>query len=132
MGLIIDTENFNIIDFVTDDDDNEKSLFDEVLEEFIVEWQKSSGEPVKQIELFHEYSEALLETADKSGKKFLKKWQTMEDDRVRDTHDYLQGVVVDRDERFYTFDGDSARYPGDFGLPENNVNCRCYVELIAQ
>ena len=63
MGLIIDTENFNIIDFVTDDDDNEKSLFDEVLEEFIVEWQKSSGEPVKQIELFHEYSEALLETA---------------------------------------------------------------------
>lgn len=78
------------------------------------------------------YNEALLETADQSGKAYRKRWQTMEDDRVRDTHDYLQGVTVGKDERFYTYDADSARYPGDFALPENNVNCRCYVELIAE
>lgn len=59
-----------------------------------------------------------------------KRWRTMMDDRVRDTHDYLEGMVVPFSERFYTYDGDSADYPGGFALPENNVNCRCVVEVI--
>ena len=59
-----------------------------------------------------------------------KRWRTMHDDRVRDTHDYLEGVVVPFGSRFYTYDGDSAEYPGGFSLPENNVNCRCVVEVI--
>jgi hypothetical protein len=49
----------------------------------------------------------------------------MDDDRVRDTHMFLEGVEVPMGERFYTFDGDSAMIPGDFALPENNINCRC-------
>lgn len=57
-----------------------------------------------------------------------KRWATMQDDRVRETHDYLEGEAVPLDELFYTFDGDSARFPGDFFLPENNVNCRCWLE----
>lgn len=59
-----------------------------------------------------------------------KRWRTMQDDRVRDTHDYLEGMVVPFNERFYTYDGDSADYPGGFDLPENNINCRCVVEVI--
>ena len=59
-----------------------------------------------------------------------KRWRTMMDDRVRDTHDYLEGMVVPFNERFYTYDGDSAEYPGGFDLPENNINCRCVVEVI--
>lgn len=59
-----------------------------------------------------------------------KRWRTMNDDRVRDTHDYLEGMVVPFDSRFYTYDGDSAEFPGGFALPENNVNCRCVVEVI--
>lgn len=59
-----------------------------------------------------------------------KRWRTMMDDRVRDTHDYLEGMVVPFGSRFYTYDGDSAEYPGGFSLPENNVNCRCVVEVI--
>ena len=59
-----------------------------------------------------------------------KRWQTMEDDRVRDTHSYLQGMVVPFGERFYSYDGDSAEYPGGFALPENNIGCRCVVEVI--
>jgi hypothetical protein len=59
-----------------------------------------------------------------------KRWRTMQDDRVRDTHDYLEGMVVPFNERFYSYDGDSADYPGGFTLPENNVNCRCVVEVI--
>ena len=56
-----------------------------------------------------------------------KTYETMQDLKVRDTHDYLQGITVGIDEEFYTFDGDSARYPGDFKTPQNNINCRCCV-----
>lgn len=59
-----------------------------------------------------------------------KRWQTMEDDRVRDTHSYLQGMVVSFGSEFWTWDGDHAEYPGGFILPENNINCRCVVEVI--
>lgn len=56
-----------------------------------------------------------------------KTYETMQDLKVRDTHDYLQGMTVGIDEEFYTYDGDSARYPGDFKTPQNNINCRCWV-----
>lgn len=57
-----------------------------------------------------------------------KTWVTMMDDRVRETHDYLEGVTVGIDDEFITFDGDRAQAPGLFSLPENNISCRC--ELI--
>lgn len=56
-----------------------------------------------------------------------KVWITMNDDRVRDTHWFIHDMEVSKDERFYTFDGDSARFPGDFYKAENNVNCRCEI-----
>lgn len=56
-----------------------------------------------------------------------KTYETMQDLKVRDTHDYLQGMTVGIDEEFFTYDGDSARYPGDFKTPQNNINCRCWV-----
>lgn len=59
-----------------------------------------------------------------------KRWQTMEEDRVRDSHSYLQGMVVPFDADFYTYDGDHAPFPGMFELPENSINCRCVVEII--
>ena len=61
----------------------------------------------------------------------MKTWETMMDDRVRDTHDYLEGVTIPLGARFYTFDGDSAMQPGDFMLAENNVNCRCILRYTA-
>ena len=59
-----------------------------------------------------------------------KRWQTMMDDRVRDTHSYLQSMEVPFDEDFWTYDGDHAPAPGMFERPENNINCRCIVEVI--
>jgi hypothetical protein len=67
---------------------------------------------------------AALDTAKKAGATS-KTWVTMLDDRVRETHDYLEGMTVDIDEDFYTYDGDHASAPGLFELAENNVNCRC-------
>lgn len=67
--------------------------------------------------------------AESNGKQVMKTWNTMLDDRVRDTHEYIESVSVPVDERFYTFDGDSALYPGDFADPANNINCRCHITL---
>lgn len=67
---------------------------------------------------------AALNTAKYAGARY-KTWATMLDDRVRDTHDYLEGMTVGIDEDFYTYDGDHAPAPGLFELPENSINCRC-------
>lgn len=56
-----------------------------------------------------------------------KTWVTMLDNRVRETHDFLEGVTVPVGERFYTYDGDSALFPGGFELAENNCGCRCVL-----
>ena len=61
-----------------------------------------------------------------------KQWVTMDDDRVRDTHDYLEGVSVSLDKDFFTFDNDHAPSPGLFSRPENNCNCRCTLRLIRE
>lgn len=65
--------------------------------------------------------------AEENGRTPYKIWRTMLDDRVRETHWYIEGVEVPMDERFYTFDNDSARFPGDFEKVENNANCRCWL-----
>ena len=70
---------------------------------------------------------AALETA-RHGGATSKTWVTMLDNRVREQHEWLEGVTVGIDEDFYTDDGDHASAPGLFELAQNNVNCRC--ELI--
>ena len=62
----------------------------------------------------------------------MKRWVTMADEKVRDTHQYLYGMTVPLDTDFFTYDGDHARAPGLFSLPENNVNCRCSISLIRE
>lgn len=74
------------------------------------------------------FNQAILDAGRRSGAK-TKTWQTMDDERVRDTHQFLQGVTVPIDAKFYTYDGDSAYAPGDFSLAENCCNCRCYLTL---
>lgn len=71
--------------------------------------------------------DGIQEYVTRTGNPVGKRWNTMLDPLVRDTHEYLEGDVVPLDARFYTFDGDSARFPGDFANAQNNVNCRCTV-----
>ena len=78
------------------------------------------------------YNDAIEDVGERSSGRIYKTWETMLDDRVRDTHEWLQSVRVPLNERFYTYDGDSARYPGDFTLPQNNINCRCRISLSRQ
>ena len=66
---------------------------------------------------------------DNGGCGVSKNWITVRDDKVRETHSYLEGQSVPLEEEFFTFDGDHAAYPGGFTKAENNVNCRCIVRL---
>lgn len=78
------------------------------------------------------YNEAMWNVATRAqdrGIVVYKRWETMLDDRVRDTHAYLQGEAVPLSEYFFTYDGDFALRPGDFQFPENVIGCRCRLVL---
>ena len=62
-----------------------------------------------------------------AGGATVKIWHTMEDDRVRDTHVWLDGVSAPVDGEFYNYKGESTMYPGQWGIAEEDVNCRCWV-----
>ena len=81
---------------------------------------------IAETEAHRDSNEAAYETARNAGAT-TKVWHTMLDDRVRDTHDYLEGVEVGLDDEFYTYLGNAAMFPGQFGVAEEDVNCRCYV-----
>ena len=84
---------------------------------------------VADTEMVRIYNESKLDFAEGCEFAVYKTWGTQLDDKVRDTHFYLEGVKVEVGDRFYTFDGDSALAPGGFSLVQNNVNCRCTLEL---
>lgn len=56
-----------------------------------------------------------------------KVWHTMMDDRVRDTHFWLEGVSAPIDGEFYNYKGESTMYPGQWGIAEEDINCRCWL-----
>lgn len=72
-------------------------------------------------------NETAYEAAKAVGAKS-KIWLTMLDDKVRDTHEFLESVSVGIEDDFYSYDGDHAPYPGAFGKAENNVGCRCEIQ----
>ena len=72
------------------------------------------------------YNTAANDTAKTLEAKY-KTWNTMKDPRVRDTHDYLEGMTKPMNEPFYTYTGDSAQHPGAFGVAEQDINCRCWL-----
>ena len=87
-------------------------------------------ETVIRTEADRVYNEAVEDTAEDSGvENVYKTWVTMHDDRVRSTHDVLEGLTIPLDKRFYTLGGDSALRPMGFSLAENNCNCRCRLRL---
>lgn len=79
---------------------------------------------IAETETHRDANTAALDAAKRAGATS-KTWVTMMDERVRDTHSYLERMTVGIDEDFYTYDGDHASAPGLFELAENNINCRC-------
>ena len=110
----------------------DNKTFKERAEEYLTDETATEAEMIRLIdtESVRDYNTGVTDAGKASGMLgVMKRWNTMSDGRVRETHDYLHGMTVGLNDRFYTFDGDSADAPGGFTLPENNINCRCWVTL---
>ncbi|NNV04632.1 phage minor head protein [Brevibacillus sp. MCWH] len=68
------------------------------------------------------------EHAHKNGVIMVKEWNSMQDQRVRDRHKHLDGTKIPVDEEF-KIGSDRAKAPGLFSLPQNSINCRCYLSF---
>ena len=68
----------------------------------------------------------------KSNGKTEKVWKTLGDNRVRPTHQAVDGMTVGIDEFFYVGNAEML-YPGDelnaYDSPEELVGCRCWCEF---
>lgn len=72
-------------------------------------------------------SEAKMDSyhaAKEKGADIVKQWDATLDGATRDTHRMLDGQVRELDEDFTAL-GVSAPYPGGFGDPAEDCNCRC-------
>lgn len=112
----------------------QKTAGEDYRQRIIEHLEQNDYEGIKRVaetEFHRVFNQGVLDVAQASPKTLYKTWVTMEDDKVRDTHFYLEGMKVPLDEKFVTYDGDSALYPGGFELAENNVNCRCVIDIQA-
>lgn len=94
--------------------------------------EDSSYEEVLRIidtESHRDYNTAVFDAAEKSGVNVRKMWNTMLDDKVRETHRYLEGIEIGMNDLFYSESGASALYPGGFGDPMEDIGCRCFLTL---
>lgn len=65
-------------------------------------------------------------TAISKGAKVVKQWMSTLDGNTRPTHRKLDGQIREIDEPF-EMGGMKAMYPGDFGDPAEDCNCRCQL-----
>ena len=63
--------------------------------------------------------------AKQKGADVVKQWDSTLDNKTRPTHRALDGQIVGVDEYFTSESGYKALYPGDFGVPSEDCNCRC-------
>jgi SPP1 gp7 family putative phage head morphogenesis protein len=73
---------------------------------------------------------AKYDTAKKSRKKLMKVWVSERDSAVRDWHRELDGTTIEMDAFFVSAVGGRGLYPSDMGVPEDDINCRCFVEYV--
>lgn len=60
------------------------------------------------------------------GIDVLRQWDAVLDGRTRDSHRMLDGQIREVDEPF-EINGRKVMKPGEFGRPEEDINCRCIV-----
>lgn len=65
-------------------------------------------------------------SAKEKGADIVKQWDATLDDKTRPTHQALDGQIREVEEDF-TVGGMSAPYPGGFGDPAEDCNCRCVL-----
>lgn len=61
------------------------------------------------------------------GYELTKTWVTMKDERVRSSHQDMDGQTVGIDEEFTLPSGAKTQAPGMAGIAEEDINCRCIL-----
>lgn len=76
----------------------------------------------------HEAVVQAIEAGDVSPDRIERTWNPAEDNRVRDSHEAMDGQTVAYDQPFITGHGVRIRFPGDpQAPPEERIQCRCTV-----
>jgi SPP1 gp7 family putative phage head morphogenesis protein len=91
----------------------------------------SRAELIARTEVMRSSNFGTLEAFAQSGVVEKKQWVSTRDDVTRDTHVELDGQVRAIDEDFEV-DGKNAPHPGGFGLPEEDIACRCTVIAVIE
>ena len=64
-------------------------------------------------------------SSNRLGMVMEKVWSTAKDNRVRESHQYMEGQVADENDLFHFRDGTPTLAPGLSGKPEFDDECRC-------
>lgn len=83
----------------------------------------SDGHRVRQ-----EARQAAGEELDSLGLNITKTWRSVKIPTTRDSHWMLDGTTIPINGYFETALG-SAKYPGGFGIADEDVNCLCYLQI---
>ena len=66
------------------------------------------------------------------GAKIFKQWDSTLDMKTRPTHRELDGQIIGVNDYFHSSGGGKALYPGGFGDPKEDCNCRCCLVQVAE
>ena len=81
---------------------------------------KTEGHRIQQEATYNVQKRAIAK-----GAKVVKQWDSTLDGKTRPTHRALDGQIVGVDDYFKSESGYKALYPGNFGIPSEDCNCRC-------
>ena len=70
--------------------------------------------------------------AKSKGAQIMKEWDSTLDSKTRPEHQYLDGQIVEVDKPFKDSEGNEAMFPGGFGIPSLDINCRCCMKQRAK
>lgn len=88
---------------------------------------RTEGHRVQQESTYNLQARAI-----KKGAKIFKQWDSTLDRKTRPTHRELDGQIVGVNDYFHSSGGGKALYPGGFGDPKEDCNCRCCLVQVAE
>lgn len=125
----LDTETHVTLDEVMDTVDEEvagKTWKERVHEYFENGGTEADIVRIAETETHRITNKAAFVTAGKAGAT-KKVWHCLMLPTSRDSHIYLDGVEAPLDGEFYSINGGSTLFPGQWGIAEEDVNCLCWL-----
>ena len=92
--------------------------------------KKGRAATIARTEVLGSSNFATTEAHRQSGIVNIRGWLATKDDRTRDMHLDMNGQERAIDKPFTAPDGATAMQPGDFNVPEHDINCRCTTVAI--